>query len=63
MDLSKAIIPEGQLEALSHIPLKELTKDQKNKVVEVAEKVRAGLAKGEPGILKKRDRNVRYRLR
>ena len=53
MDLSKAIIPEGQLEELRNIPLKELTKDQKNKVVEVAEKVRAGLAKGEPGILKK----------
>ena len=44
MDLSKAIIPEGQLEELRNIPLKELTKDQKNKVVEVAQKVRAGLA-------------------
>ena len=27
MDLSKAIIPEGQLEELRNIPLKELTKD------------------------------------
>jgi len=53
MDLSKAIIPEGQLEELRNVPLKELTKDQKNKVVEVAQKVRAGLAKGEPGILTK----------
>ena len=53
MDLSKAIIPEGQLEELRNVPLKELTKDQKAKVVEVAQKVRDGLAKGEPGILKK----------
>ena len=53
VDLSKAIIPEGQLEELRNVPLKELTKDQKAKVVEVAQKVRDGLAKGEPGILKK----------
>jgi len=53
MDLSKAIIPEGQLEELRNVPLKELTKDQKAKVIEVAQKVRAGLAKGEPGILTK----------
>ena len=53
VDLSKAIIPEGQLEELRNVPLKELTKDQKNEAVEVAQKVRDGLAKGEPGILKK----------
>ena len=52
MDLSKAIIPEGQFEELRNIPLKELTKEQKTRVIEIAQKSRDALVKGKPGMLK-----------
>ncbi len=51
VDLSKAIIPKGQFEEFRNIPLKELTKEQKNRVIEIAQKSRNALVKGDLGML------------